>query len=111
MRDVFRAIADPTRRQILDLLADTDPLPLHAVTSRLPMSRTAVSKHLATLKAAGLVEDTRVGRETLYHLNPARLRDVDEWISFYQKFWTRRLDELTSWLDADTAAKEGEDKS
>ncbi len=101
MRDVFSAIADPTRRQILDLLSGADRLPLHAMTSHFPMGRTAVSKHLAILKEAGLVGDTRRGRETLYHLNPARLHEVEEWVSDYQKFWTRRLEGLQEWLDGE----------
>lgn len=68
-RDVYGAIADPTRRKLLRLLADAEELPLHELTAQFQMGRTAVSKHLAILKEAGLVADRKVGRETRYRLN------------------------------------------
>ncbi len=91
MRDVYSAVADPTRRQLLRLLADADELPLHEMTGRFKAGRTAVSKHLAILKEAGLVEDRRVGRETRYHLNAEPLREIQEWVSFYERFWLARI--------------------
>lgn len=103
MRDVFSAIADPTRRQMLDLLAEVDELPLYAMTAKFPMGRTGVSKHLAILKEAGLVEDSKVGRETRYRLNAARLRDVQEWVSYYEKFWTQRINRLKDLLEEENA--------
>lgn len=102
MRDVFNAIADPTRRQLLDLLAEVDELPLHKMTAKFRMGRTGVSKHLAILKEAGLVEDRKAGRESRYRLNADRLREVQEWVSFYERFWTRRIDRLKDLLEADT---------
>ncbi len=63
MRDVYDAVADPARRRIMDLLAQEEDMPLHALT--------AVSKHMAVLMEAGLVQDREVGRETRYRLNPA----------------------------------------
>lgn len=99
MADVFSAIADPTRRQLLRLLAQADELPLHEMTARFPMGRTGVSKHLAILKEADLVADRRVGRETRYHLNAAPLRTVQEWVSFYEQFWARRVDRLKALLE------------
>lgn len=101
MRDVFNAIADPTRRKLLDVLAQVDELPLYEMTTKFPMGRTGVSKHLAILKEAGLVEDRKVGRETRYHLNATRLRDVQEWVSFYERFWTQRVDVLKNLLEED----------
>ncbi len=101
MRDVYSAIADPTRRQLLRLLADADELPLHEMTARFRSGRTAVSKHLAILKEAGLVEDRRVGRETRYHLNAAPLREVQEWLSFYEGFWSSRIVRLKRLLEED----------
>lgn len=65
------------------------------------MGRTGVSKHLAILKEAGLVEDRKVGRESRYHLNAVRLRDVHEWVSFYEQFWTQRMDRLKDLLEED----------
>ena len=94
MRDVYSAVADPTRRQLLHLLAGADELPLHEMTARFPVGRTAISKHLAILKEAGLVSDRKAGRETRYHLNAAPLREIQDWVSFYERFWTGRIDRL-----------------
>jgi len=94
MRDVYRAVADPTRRRMLRMLAEVDELPLHEIAAQFPMGRTAVAKHLAILKEAGLVIDRKVGRETRYRLNAAPLREIQEWLSFYEQFWTQRLDRL-----------------
>jgi uncharacterized protein YndB with AHSA1/START domain/DNA-binding transcriptional ArsR family regulator len=90
-RDVYVAIADPTRRKLLRLLADAEELPLHELTAQFQMGRTAVSKHLAILKEAGLVADRKVGRETRYRLNAAPLREIEGWVSFYRKFWDERI--------------------
>jgi DNA-binding transcriptional ArsR family regulator len=91
LRDVFDAIADPTRRQLIRLLAETEDIPLHELTTQFNMGRTAVSKHLSILKEAGLVMDRKVGRETRFKLNPSPLREVQDWLSFYNKFWTANL--------------------
>lgn len=99
MRSVFSAVADPSRRRLLDLLAGARELPLHEMTSRLPMGRTAVSKHLSILKEAGLVRDRKVGRETRYQLNATPLREIQEWVSLYEQFWTQRIDRLKTLLE------------
>jgi DNA-binding transcriptional ArsR family regulator len=99
MRDVYSAVADPTRRQLLHMLAGADELPLHEMAARFPVGRTAVSKHLAVLKEAGLVIDRKVGRETRYHLNAAPLREIQAWVSFYDRFWTERIDHLKNLLE------------
>jgi DNA-binding transcriptional ArsR family regulator len=101
MRDVYSAVADPTRRQLLRILADVDELPLHEMTAQFSVGRTAVSKHLAVLKEAGLVNDRKVGRETLYQLNAAPLREIQEWVSFYERFWIERIDRLRNLLEAE----------
>lgn len=90
-RDVFDAIADPTRRRIIHLLAQADEIPLHELTSQFDMGRTAVSKHLTVLKEAGLVVDRKVGRETRFKLNPTPLREIQDWVAFYSMFWTTSL--------------------
>lgn len=97
-RDVYEAIADPTRRKLLRLLADADELPLYELSAHFQMGRTAVSKHLAILKAAGLVKDRKAGRETRYRLNAAPLREVKDWLSFYEQFWTDRISLLKNLL-------------
>lgn len=82
-RDVFDAIADPTRRRLIELLAEAEEIPLHELTALFPMGRTAVSKHLTILKEAGLVFDRKVGRETRYRLNAFPLREIQDWVAFY----------------------------
>lgn len=99
MRDVYDAVADPTRRRLLDLLAQAGELPLHELVDRFPMGRTAVSKHLTILKEAGLVTDRKVGRETRYRLNAAPLREIGEWVAFYERFWTERIERLQRLLE------------
>ena len=98
-RDVFDAIADPTRRRLIQLLAQAEELPLHELTEPFQMGRTAVSKHLTILKEAGLVSDRKVGRETRFRLNVAPLREVQDWLSFYTKFWTTNLLRLGQLLE------------
>lgn len=88
--DVFVAIADPTRRKLIRLLADTEELPLHELTPHFQMGRTAVSKHLSILKEADLVINRKIGRETRYRLNAAPLQEVKDWLTFYEKFWNER---------------------
>ncbi|MFD0587280.1 ArsR/SmtB family transcription factor [Paenibacillus sp. GCM10027627] len=90
-RDVFAAIADPTRRQLIQLLAEEEELPLHELTSQFPMGRTAVSKHLTILKEAGLILDRKVGRETRFKLSAAPLREVQDWVSYYSKYWSMNM--------------------
>ncbi|HEU5424742.1 MAG TPA: metalloregulator ArsR/SmtB family transcription factor [Nitrolancea sp.] len=104
MRDVYSALADPTRRRLLRLLAEDDELSLHELTPEFPMGRTAISKHLAVLKEAGLVTDHKVGRETRYHLNAAPLREIQEWLSFYERFWSKRIDHLKDLLESEEYA-------
>lgn len=102
MRDVYSAVADSTRRQILRMLADADELSLHEIAEPFPMGRTAVSKHLAMLREADLVIDRKVGRETRYRLNAAPLREIQTWVSFYDRFWTERMDRLKRLVEENT---------
>ncbi|WP_248925827.1 ArsR/SmtB family transcription factor [Paenibacillus hamazuiensis] len=98
-RDVFDAIADPTRRRLIRLLAEAGETPLHELTAQLPMGRTAVSKHLSILKEAGLVLDRKVGRETLFRLNASPLREIQDWVAFYSKFWSTNMLRLNELLE------------
>lgn len=99
LRDVFDAIADPTRRRLIRLLAEAEEIPLHELTEQFPMGRTAVSKHLTILKEAGLVADRKVGRETRYRLNASPLREVQDWVAHYSKFWNENLRRLSRLLE------------
>lgn len=91
----FRALADPTRRALLDLLRDEGPLRAGDLAGAFPaISRPAVSKHLAVLRKAGLVAERRDGRERWYRLNAAPLQRVHEWLERYEVYWQERLDDL-----------------
>lgn len=91
IRDVYDAVADPTRRKLLQLLANVEEMPLHELMVHFQMGRTAVSKHLTILREANLVTDRKAGRETRYRLNAAPLREIQDWVSFYEKFWKERM--------------------
>ncbi|MBP1964532.1 metalloregulator ArsR/SmtB family transcription factor [Paenibacillus aceris] len=91
IRDVYDAVADPTRRKLLQLLANIEEMPLHELMVHFQMGRTAVSKHLTILKEANLVTDRKAGRETRYRLNAAPLQEIQDWVSFYEKFWKERM--------------------
>ncbi|GIQ69067.1 transcriptional regulator [Xylanibacillus composti] len=99
LRDVFDAIADPTRRQLIRLLAEEEEKPLHELTEQFPMGRTAVSKHLTVLKEAGLVHDRKVGRETRFRLDATPLREVQDWVADYNKFWNANVLHLKQLLE------------
>ncbi|CAG9621293.1 ArsR/SmtB family transcription factor [Sutcliffiella rhizosphaerae] len=98
-RDVYIAIADPTRRKLIRLLAESDEVPLYELTPHFEMGRTAVSKHLAILKAADLVTNRKIGRETRYKLNPAPLQEVKDWLAYYEQFWNERAALLKNLLE------------
>ncbi|MFC4322650.1 ArsR/SmtB family transcription factor [Litchfieldia salsa] len=88
--DVFQAIADPTRREVLRLLANKE-LAISEITSHFPISRTAIAKHLQILSEANLVTGKKVGREKIYHLQPEPLTEVKQWLSYYEQFWNNKL--------------------
>ncbi|SFB23052.1 Uncharacterized conserved protein YndB, AHSA1/START domain [Lentibacillus halodurans] len=98
-RDVYEAVADFNRRKLLRLLADVEDLPLYELTVHFEMGRTAVSKHLAILKEAGLVTSRKVGRETRYRLNATPLKEIQDWVSFYEDFWKERIAKLNHLLE------------
>jgi DNA-binding transcriptional ArsR family regulator len=90
---VFAAVADPTRRDILDSLR-TRERSAGEIAARFPVSRPAISRHLRVLREAGLVHERRESRLRLYSLRPERLREIEQWIAQYRVFWTVRLQEL-----------------
>ncbi|MED0989298.1 metalloregulator ArsR/SmtB family transcription factor [Bacillus nitratireducens] len=91
--DVFQAIADPTRREVLRLLSDKE-LPISKITDHFPMSRTAVVKHLHILSEAKLVSGRKSGREKIYRLQPEPLEELQQWLSYYERFWDNKLSML-----------------
>jgi DNA-binding transcriptional ArsR family regulator len=96
--EVFHAIADPNRRQLLDILADGD-LPAQELAQRFAISFAAISQHLKVLHDAGLVTRRAEGRQRIYSLAPLRLREVDYWTAPYRRFWQGRLKQLRVFLD------------
>ncbi len=96
--DVFKALADPTRRAIFERLARDGEQTVHALTDHAGVSQPAVSKHLGVLKLARLVRDRREGRETHYSAQPKGLALLIDWMSLYGTFWRDRFDRLESLL-------------
>jgi len=103
--DVFQAVADPTRRAILDRLR-RGPLPVHELASGFRVSRPAISKHLRVLRTVKLVREQKEGRQRLYQLDAARIEDIAKWADTYREFWRHSLTNLKRHLE-----KEVEEKS
>ncbi len=100
MDEVFKALADPTRRELLDRLFERDGQSLSALEEKLPMSRFGVMKHLKVLEEAGLVTTKRRGREKLHFLNPVPIRLIhDRWVGKYAEPWASALSELKQDLE------------
>lgn len=93
-QEVFAALADPTRRQLIETLAARGNASATALAAGLPISRQAVAKHLGALGGAGLVRSRRAGRETLYELQPQRLGEAADWIAGIDREWEDRLASL-----------------
>jgi DNA-binding transcriptional ArsR family regulator len=98
MEAAIRAIAEPRRREILRLVW-TSELAAGEIARHFDVTRPAISQHLRVLKDAGLVRSRRAGRQNLYRLEAAPLREVFDWVSFYQRFWGERLEALGRYLD------------
>src|SRR5215469_10539143 len=95
---VFAALADSTRRAVLDLLC-SGSLPAGRIAQIFPISRPAVSKHLRLLRRARLVDERRQGRKRIYQLNPNPLKAVDSWLSQYRTFWEANLTNLKDFVE------------
>lgn len=96
---VFHAVADPTRRAILDRLRDGG-LAVNEIASRFEVSRPAISKHLRVLHQAHLVLEAREGRNRIYRLNPEPLRELDRWLEHYRRFWSLNLMSLKKHVES-----------
>jgi DNA-binding transcriptional ArsR family regulator len=92
-RDVFQAIADPTRRAILGLIALQAMTP-NALAEHFNSSRQAVSKHIQILTECELVRSEQQGREIYYHLNPDKMKEIDQWLEQFRKIWETRFNQL-----------------
>ena len=91
--EALAAVADPTRRQLLELLVDGE-VTAGELAAAFPVSRPAVSRHLRVLREAGLVRVRSDGRRRLYALDPRPLRELDAWLDPYRRLWSQRLDAL-----------------
>ncbi len=96
--DVYQAIADPTRRQILKQLAEKDAS-IKEIADTYSQSRTAIVKHLQVLQEAQLVRDRKEGRAKIYSLQPAQLMEVKEWVSFFEQYWDNKLGNLKNLVE------------
>jgi DNA-binding transcriptional ArsR family regulator len=92
-RDIFQAIADPTRRAILSLLAIQAMTP-NAIAEHFGSSRQAVSKHIKILAECEVVRQKQQGREIYYHFDPKKLKEIDHWLDSFRKSWEDRFDQL-----------------
>ena len=97
-RDVFQAIADPTRREIISLLAQ-QPLNLNAVAGNFEVSRPAISRHIKILSQCGLVVIKQQGRERYCEAKLNKLGEVSDWVETYRQFWEAKLDSLEEYLE------------
>lgn len=97
---VFAALANPTRRDVLDLLRE-GARPVQDIAARFDMARPSVSEHLKVLRDAGLVSEARHGRQRVYSVQAEPLVDMARWLSPYEQFWRASLKDLRSFLDSE----------
>jgi DNA-binding transcriptional ArsR family regulator len=103
----FHALADPTRRAVLDLLRHGSQ-PAGQIAEAFPISRPAISKHLRQLRKARLVVESRRGRHRVYQLNAAPLKAVDSWLERYRRYWQLNLSNLKSFVELEHTREVGE---
>ena len=97
-RDVFQAISDPIRREIILLLSEKN-LTLNGVSQNFKISRPAISKHIKILEECGLVKINQRGRERYCNVNPEPLNEVYDWLSYFDKFWDKKLNTLKNFME------------
>lgn len=103
--DIFGAIADPTRRALLDRLRDGEQA-VKQLAEPFDMSLPAISQHLQILCEAGLVTQRRSGRQRFYQLNSEPLKQVSQWVSHYEQFWQQKLDALGEYLEKNSCSEQ-----
>jgi DNA-binding transcriptional ArsR family regulator len=105
--DAFNAVAEPRRRQILDVLAGGER-PVNELVAQLGLAQPQVSKHLRVLREVGAVDVREDGRRRLYRLNGAALKPIHDWVQGYEQLWSERLDQLDVVLEELKAKEEGD---
>jgi DNA-binding transcriptional ArsR family regulator len=108
MTTLFEALAEPTRRRILDLLRE-QPRLVGELADLLKMSQPGVSKHLRVLREVGLVRVRQDAQRHWYELRPEPLQEVDDWLATFRHLWTARVDRLEDYLNALKAKEENDD--
>ena len=103
--DVFNAIAEPRRRQIIDLLGDLHGRPVGDLVHHLGLPQPAVSKHLGVLRKVGLVSVARRGQQRVYRLNPQELVPVNDWVKPFERYWTNQIDRIKQRAEEKAAAQ------
>lgn len=106
--DPFNAVAEPKRRQVLEVLG-TQELSVNELVERLGWNQPMVSKHLGVLKEVGLVSERRLGRQRLYRVNAERLKPIYDWVAPFERYWSERYDRLDEVLE-DLKSKEKRDE-
>jgi DNA-binding transcriptional ArsR family regulator len=109
--DAFNAVAEPRRRQIVDLLAGGDERPVNDLVRQLGLAQPQVSKHLRVLREVGVVDVRENGRQRLYRLNGGALRPIHEWVKNYERTWSERFGALDVVLEELKHEKEEGDAS
>jgi DNA-binding transcriptional ArsR family regulator len=97
-RDVFQAIADPTRREIITLIADQQPLTLNAIAEHFAITRPAVSNHIKILNECGIISIEQIGRERHCKIQPDNLKKVSDWIGQFNELWEQRIDSFEKYV-------------
>jgi DNA-binding transcriptional ArsR family regulator len=92
--DVFTAIAEPRRREVIAVLADGEEYAVNEIIFRMKMAQPAVSKHLGALRKAGVVTVVKRGQQRMYRLNPEGLKPVHEWLKVFERYWMHQVDEI-----------------
>ena len=106
--DVFNAVAEPRRRQILDVLVDGEERPVNDLVRLLGLAQPQVSKHLRVLREVGAVAVRDEGRQRLYRLNGQALRPIHDWMTTYERVWSERFDEMDDLLEGLKQKEQGD---
>jgi DNA-binding transcriptional ArsR family regulator len=92
--DIFTAIAEPRRREVIAVLSDGQEYAVNEIVVRMKMAQPAVSKHLGALRKAGVVTVVKRGQHRMYRLNAAGLRPVHDWVKVFERYWTHQVDQI-----------------
>jgi DNA-binding transcriptional ArsR family regulator len=92
--DVFSAIAEPRRREVIAVLSDGEEYPVNEIVLRMKLAQPAVSKHLSALRKAGVVTVAKRGQHRMYRLNARSLKTVHDWAKVFERYWTHQVDQI-----------------